>query len=211
MWGDSDNDGRIKVEENIDYSRGGVGYHERGINMHMRSGGRFFIDDPRAEDVNFDDIASSLAKLCRYTGHTGNDKNHEEFYSVAQHSVIVSRFVPPEMAMIGLLHDAAEAYIGDISKPMKLVVGSKIAEIEDRVYAAIAERFGLPPEIPKEVKMADLRTFATEKRDILSPATAEWGECPPPYNFKITPVGWRVAESVFRHRYVELLNRSPCG
>ncbi len=195
----------------IDYARGGVGYHERGINMHTRYGHRFFIDDPRPEDVYFDDIASSLAKLCRFTGHTGNDKYYEEFYSVAQHSVIVSQNVPPEMAMIGLLHDASEAYIGDISKPMKLVVGPRIAEIEDRVYAAIAERFGLPPEIPEEVKLADLRTFATEKRDILSPATAVWGECPPPYDFHIIPIGWRAAESMFRAFYVDLLKRSPCG
>ncbi len=196
----------------IDYSRGGVGYHERGINMHMRSGHRFFIDDPRAIDVQFADIAPSLAKLCRYTGHTGDSrKNYEEFYSVAQHSVLVSEQVPPEMAMVGLLHDATEAYIGDISKPLKLVIGPKIVEIEDRIWAAVAERFGLPREIPAEVKEADLRMFVTERRDILCESTAEWGVVPEPYDFQIIPVDWRTAEDMFRARYRDLLNRSPCG
>ncbi len=200
-----------KGDPRIDYSRGGVGYHERGINMHMRSGGRFFIDDPRPEDVNFDDIASSLAKLCRYTGHTGRYNSREEFYSVAQHSVLVSYKVPPEMAMVGLLHDATEAYIGDISKPLKLVIGPKIVEIEDRIWAAVAERFGLPREIPREVKEADLRMFVTERRDVLCKSTAEWGNVPEPYKSTIYPVGWRVAHALFTDRYRELVRRSPCG
>ncbi len=179
--------------------------------MHMRSGGRFFIDDPRPEDVNFDDIASSLAKLCRYTGHTGSDRYQEEFYSVAQHSVYVSNVVSGKVALCALLHDATEAYIGDISKPLKLVIGSKIAEIEDRIWIAVAERFGLPREIPHEVKEADLRMFVTERRDILCKSTAEWGAVPEPYNFTIRPLGWRAAEDMFRARFDFLRNRSPCG
>ena len=77
------------------------------------SGGCFWPLDPRSSEVDIHDIAQSLAMTPRYRGHT------VRFYSVAEHSVLVSRAVPPEYALWGLLHDAAEAYTADIPSPLK--------------------------------------------------------------------------------------------
>src|SRR5208282_6622849 len=78
------------------------------------SGGRFYVLEPRVEDVRIEDIAHALSMQCRFTGHV------REFYSVAEHSVWVSRYSHREDALWGLLHDASESYIGDMSTPLKL-------------------------------------------------------------------------------------------
>lgn len=130
--------------------------------------------DPRAEEVSLDDIAHSLSNVCRYAGHT---KTH---YSVGQHSVLVSLNVPPQYAVHGLLHDAAEAYIGDISRPVKRslreVIGSTLDDIEDRIMAAISERFGVvwTEDAYEAVKHADNLLLATEARDFMSPLHPDW-------------------------------------
>ena len=69
------------------------------------SGNRFYFDDIMANDVNIQEIAHALSHLCRFGGHV------REFYSVAQHSVLVSLLAPPEHALGALLHDATEAYV----------------------------------------------------------------------------------------------------
>jgi hypothetical protein len=81
--------------------------------MVTATGRRYYPADPRAEDVCLEDVAHHLAKLCRYNGAV------QRFYSVAEHSVLVSRAVPPEYALHGLLHDAAEAYTGDFHYAVK--------------------------------------------------------------------------------------------
>ncbi len=87
----------------------------KGDYIATYTGKQFYPLDPRPEDVCLEDIAHSLSNLCRFTGHTDTDR----FYSVAQHSVICSTIVAPEAALLALLHDAAEAYLGDISRPLK--------------------------------------------------------------------------------------------
>lgn len=77
------------------------------------SGERFYPFSPAPEEVKTKDIAHALANICRFNGHTRG------FYSVAAHSVHVSRLVPPEFALEALLHDAAEAYVGDMVRPLK--------------------------------------------------------------------------------------------
>jgi hypothetical protein len=121
------------------------------------SGGRFYPLDPRPEDVVPEDVAHALSLLCRFTGHV------KTFYSVGEHCLNVSYLVPPADALAGLLHDAAEAYISDLSSPIKHSPEFRFyREAEDRILAAVYERFGLSPRIPSSVEEADHRIVHTE-------------------------------------------------
>ena len=166
--------------------------------MQTYSGRKFWPLDPRADDVCLEDIANALAKICRFNGHC------KEFYSVAQHSVLVSLHCPPKLALVGLLHDAAEAYVGDMVTPLKNY-SPEFKGHENGVYGAIAERFGLPSQVPVEVKRVDLTLLATEARDLMcSEVAAAWGLTCEPLTEKIRP--WAPKEALYRfmHRYREL-------
>lgn len=132
---------------------------ERGDWIETYSGRKFHPLDPRPEDVEIEDIAHSLAMQCRFNGHC------RFFYSVAEHSVLVARHVESvagrEAALWALLHDAAEAYVTDVPRPIKPMLRG-YGEIEGRVMAAIAQRFGLPAVMPREVKEADRRILTDE-------------------------------------------------
>jgi hypothetical protein len=174
--------------------------------MQTRWGRAFYPLDPRPEDIDICDIAASLAKLCRYTGHT------KSFYSVAQHSVLVSTLVPAEHARWGLLHDAAEAYTGDMGRPMKLAIRTPASEwgpipydqVSHSIDIVIAEKFGLPFPAPFCVKQADIMAAAIEKRDVMIRSDWEWPDLPKPLAVRIFPVGPVEAELMFLQRYVQL-------
>ncbi len=133
------------------------------------TGQYFFFDNPEAHDFTVHEIAHSLAHLCRYTGHV------KQFYSVAQHSVMVSYVVPPAFALEGLMHDAAEAYLGDVASPLKALL-TEYKLIEARVERAITAQFGLPFPLSPEVKQADIVLLMTEKRDLLTRDRDPFGE-----------------------------------
>lgn len=144
--------------------------------IETRSGRLFSLVDPRPEDVDIKDIAHALSQLCRFTGHT------RMFYSVAQHCIHVSYLVPDELALQGLLHDASEAYIGDLSSPLKAVVdslaGGRLRRLEDEILEAIAERFGVPFPFDPRVKEADLISMMTEVRDFMPGTPSYWAGVP---------------------------------
>jgi len=120
--------------------------------------------NPDPETICIEDIAHSLANQCRFTGHT------KEFYSVAQHSVLVSQLVPPEDVKWGVLHDASEAYLSDIARPIKQAegLGETYLETEYLLMRAIAERFDLPPlPLPESVKRADNVMLDTEIKELM--------------------------------------------
>lgn len=117
--------------------------------MQTFTGRKFWPLDPKPDEIHIEDIAHALANQCRYGGHC------ERFYSVAEHSVLMARtFARRDVALWALLHDAAEAYVADVPRPLKKhLAGYKDAEA--KVMAAVCEKFGLAPEMPLEVKAAD--------------------------------------------------------
>lgn len=148
--------------------------------MVTASGRAFWPKDPRPEEVTIEDIATHLSKQCRFNGACRG------FYSVGQHSVIVSRGVEAMLrstqetghtterdvvmlSLWGLLHDGAEAYCGDVIWPVKQdpVLKDAFKQIEGPIQRAVCDRFGLPHEEPDIVVHGDLRALATEKRDLV--------------------------------------------
>jgi hypothetical protein len=123
------------------------------------TGRRFNYQDPRPEDIDIQDIAHALSYTTRFGGHL------PVLYTVAEHSVRVSRITSPENALEALMHDAAEAYLGDVPTPLKRLLPD-FQEIEVRVEKAIAEAFGLVYPWPEEVKRNDTVMLITEARDL---------------------------------------------
>lgn len=135
-------------------------------------GGRA-ADFARLDQLKIDirDIAASLSKLCRYNGHT------REFYSVAEHCVILAEYArrnySADAAMHMLLHDAAEAYIGDYPLPMKRLF-TMLEVMEFRVDELIAFKFGLQHPFPDYVKDLDRRVVIDEKRVLYPDSRWTW-------------------------------------
>lgn len=143
----------------------------KGPTILLLSGEYFDLAEPEACAFQVSDIAHALGNICRFTGHT------QRFYSVAEHSVICSHMVPPEDAMAALMHDAAEAFIGDVSSPLKSLLPDYKA-VEHRVEQAIWSRLDLPPTLPPSVKIADRRALAVEQRVCMGNGD-EWGNGEP--------------------------------
>lgn len=171
----------------------------KGDWMQTHSGKEFWPLSPYLDQIMIEDIAHALSMQCRFGGHT------KAFYSVAQHSVIVSEQCYPEDALWGLLHDASEAYIGDVIRPLKLLPEfSFYLEIEDNLMYSICQRFKLESAMPKSVKIADNRTLMTEKRDLLA-HNIEWNWSAEPYQNIIVPLLPSEAKLLFLNRFYSLI------
>ena len=163
------------------------------------SGLRFWPLDPNPEKILIADIAHALAHQCRFGGHAS------KFYSVAEHSVHVSRICLPEHALWGLLHDASEAYLVDLPRPLKLLPEfAPYREAERRLQRAVAVRFGLPPDQRAIVTAADSKMLWIEARSLLGSMPVEViRDTRPP--FEITDPRLPVeAERLFLGRFKEL-------
>lgn len=152
------------------------------------------------DDVDVTDIAHALSQTCRYGGHAC------EFYSVAQHSVLLSQVVPPYLAKCALLHDAAEAYIGDVPRPIKHRM-PVFVELDDKMTAIILKKFGVDPSQMEELKQYDLRICIDEMNQLMPVGPDTYipeevlGE---PLGVEIWSEGPFTAESEFLTRFKEL-------
>ncbi len=176
--------------------------------IQTASGRAVDLLNPDPQAFLWSDVADSLAKICRFNGHSC------AFYSVAQHSCFVHDLLPPEeprLRLQGLLHDAHEAFIGDLTSPMKAALTQVYGESErfevfERGHMrAVALKAGLPwpwpPEWEIQIKRADLKMLATEKRDLHEPEPRPWhGGLPDPAPFKIKPQAWPDAAEAFLDR-----------
>lgn len=171
------------------------------------SGVCFYPLDARTEEIRIGDIAHALSLQCRFAGHC------RCFYSVAEHSVRVSCAVPPADALWGLLHDAAEAYLVDLPRPLKRFceMGRLYSEIEDALMAQVAERFGLNLPVPPSVKHFDTVLLMTEKRDLMCAEPKPWEGTAEPLPKKIKPWSSMKAERVFMERYAEVVLMGIAG
>ncbi len=172
------------------------------------TGRRFYPLDPNPSDVCIEDVAHALAMTCRFNGHV------RKFYSVAEHSVHVSRIVPPEYALAGLLHDASEAYIADVSRPIKR--DDRFGQynvFEGDVMQAVWGAFDLniPAGHPDNliwwdeapIKVADNAMLALEARSLL-PYDPWMDGLPEPADVELGLWGPEEAERRFMERYAEL-------
>uniref|UniRef100_E6QWC1 Phosphohydrolase n=1 Tax=mine drainage metagenome TaxID=410659 RepID=E6QWC1_9ZZZZ len=167
------------------------------------TGGKVDYANPLPEQINIMDIATALSRECRYAGHASH------FYSVAQHSVLCSRIVLPELAIEALLHDAAEAYLKDIPSPLKaLLPDYKL--LEARFDRAIREHFGLPELHSSAVKEADNILLVTEIRDLFPPDRVLHKTPIPaePMNGRIWPLSPETAKDQFLDRFNRLQRKS---
>jgi hypothetical protein len=167
--------------------------------MQTYSGGVFWPLDPRPQDIVLADIAHALSNVCRFSGHV------RSFYSVAQHSVLASFEVPAQDAKWALLHDAAEAYLTDLVRPIKHSPGGAwFRRIEANIMRCVCERFGLPLQQPESVDKADLIMLGTERRDLMAPAPRPWMWVGEPRQEVINPWGPLKAEHTFLARATQL-------
>lgn len=161
----------MMTTRSTDQSNVGIFDGDRGPGIQTWLGGRFYPLDPQPHDIDPRDIAVALSNLCRYTGHVSR------FYSVGQHSVLAAeQAVDLGLARIMLMHDAAEAYLGDVSRPLKSLL-PRYSDLEHRCWLAIAKRFDLPAEHPPEVKEIDNMLLAIEKV-ALQPNAEPWPGVP---------------------------------
>jgi hypothetical protein len=174
------------------------------------TGRRFRPLDPKPGDVTIADIAHGLAAKYRFSGQGLR-------YTVAQHSVEVSKRVPRQDAVWGLLHDAAEAWLPDVAAPIKPFLCFLVPDdgqthklpfdtVEQGILRAVAERFGLDWPMPPSIDEVDHRMAVTERRDLFE-HEYQWEDYRgvPSYEDRIVPWGPNLAESEFLRRFRDLV------
>lgn len=172
-------------------------YADNWIATH--SGLKFYPGQPEEAEIDIEDVAHALSNLCRFAGHC------REFYSVAQHSVIVSKIVPPHRALCALMHDAPEAYLCDLPRGVKALLPA-YKQMEAALWRRIAGIYGFLPYLPPEIKDADNIALVTERRDLIEHPVDTWlvEEKFQALEETIIPLPPGIAKQLFLDRYEEL-------
>jgi len=168
------------------------------------TGKKFFPFDPKPDQIDIRDIAHALSHMCRFGGHV------KRFYSVAEHSVHVSTIIlvqtkDPNLALLGLLHDAAEAYLVDIPHPIKIHLPD-YQKLEASVTEVINKKYGLDLLPYDLIKEADIILLVTEMRDLMGNSREDISTYPnvKPMTKKIVPWHSMVAKHHFSMQYKTL-------
>lgn len=182
-----------------------AGHIAKGMPWLQTASGRAYpLLQPGPVHIHWPDIADSLAKIARFNGHTVGAP-----YSVAQHCIIVADQLPPDWRPYGLLHDAHEAYVGDICRPVKealrhLGAGTAVDALASAADTAILIAAGLSHPVPQDIALAvckaDLMALATERRDLMAASVQPWGILPDPLPQVIRPWPWAKAAAAFLER-----------
>ncbi|KWV42099.1 hypothetical protein AS026_21045 [Rhizobium altiplani] len=178
-----------------------------GPTILLGSGAYFDFQDPWNSSITIEDIAYGLAFEGRCSGQCySRILQKRVFYSVAEHCVRMSWSVPNELALEALMHEVGEAVCGDMNAPLKSLNPS-FKSIEKQCEAAILAKFGVAVTDPVEIKRADLRMLATERRDLLPWKGERWGidDYAQPYDWEIIPWSPEVAAQTFLARYQQLM------
>lgn len=173
----------------------------KGSWIQTYTGRQFWPLDPRPEDVCIEDIAHSLSFQCRFSGHCLVP------YTVSDHSYHVSLICNVKDALWGLMHDASEAYLVDLPRPIKRnsILGDEYSKIETKVMRVICKRFGLVQKMPQTVHFADDFLLCWEQRDLMAPPPVPWGTPVPVLPDKrLVPLSHKKAEEQFLKRFFEL-------
>jgi len=170
------------------------------------TGKKFYLLNPRIEDIDIIDIAHSLSMQCRWTGHC---RFH---YSVAQHAYYCSFLGPENEAFHRLNHDDSEAYISDMNRPLKhyTEAGKAYMEVEEPLQGLIYDSFGLSRIEPASVKIADNMMLYAEKAQIMGYEFAEsqkWLPNEDQADVKIVQWSPEFAEKMFLERFYQLQKR----
>ncbi len=167
------------------------------------------FSNPSSLEVDIRDIARALSRIPRFTGHSRDPVP----YSVAQHSILVSeQTIDSTLALHALLHDAHEAYTGDVVRPFKMEIALRVGidivslisdEIQEQIYKALG--IPLPSKaMASEIKEIDMRMLRTEMEQIHPHGDFE-KTLPEAYvNFRIVPLHYEMAEKLFLERYRRL-------
>jgi uncharacterized protein len=179
----------------------------KGPTILLGSGNYYDFENPEGSEITIEDFAYGLAFQSRFAGQCiERATGKRAFYAIAQHCVLMSDVVDPKHAYEALMHEACEPVCHDLTAPLKSMVPGYKA-IEKRCEAANLSRFQVSTSAPDLIKNADLRMWATERRDLLPWDGERWSaedKLQPYDHIKIVPVGPYEAAEMFIHRFNEL-------
>jgi hypothetical protein len=160
------------------------------------------MHQPTTGMINPIDIACGLGNICRWGGQIRN------YYSVAQHCVLASRMAPEPLKKAALLHDAAEAYLGDCISPLKHILGAAYKDIEHRFEEVIFQKFNVNIALLKEVKPIDIKLLELEHQAFRYSQMTEWDAIMAIYFGPMTTNCWppAYARQMYMNEFCRLFN-----